>query len=348
MNTTEKELWQYLKDTEKPIVLYGMGNGADKIISVLEKYNIPFKGVFASDGFVRNKTFHGFKISSLKELEEKFGDMIVLLCFGSERPEVIEYIKGVARRHELYAPDVPVIGDGLFTMEFLKENAERFKAVYSLLADDLSRKTFKNIINFRLSGKPNYLFECSTPKDEPYKNFLSLDDNEHFMDLGAYNGDTVEDFITRIKNYKLITAVEPDAKSFSKLAANTENIENIKLVNAAISNICGIGFFDMKNGRNSSLGTSGTEAQLITIDKLSENTPPTYIKMDLEGEEINAIRGAFNTITNHRPKMLISAYHRTDDILTIPEEILKIRTDYKIYLRHFSALPAWDINYYFV
>ena len=210
----ETELWQYLKTASKPIVLYGMGNVADKIISDLENYNIPFKGVFASDGFVRSKTFHGFKISSLKELEEEFADMIVLLCFGSERPEVIEYIKGVANRHELYAPDVPVIGGGLFTTEFLKENNLRFQKVYSLLADDISRKTFENIINFRISGKIDYLFDCSVSSDEPYSTFLNLGDEEHFMDLGAYNGDTVYDFINRNPIYKFITAVEPDTKCF--------------------------------------------------------------------------------------------------------------------------------------
>ena len=85
----ERGLWQYLKTADKPIVLYGMGNGADKIIAVLESYGIGFDGVFASDGFVRNKTFHGHKIASYGELKQKFGDMIVLLCFGSERPEVI-------------------------------------------------------------------------------------------------------------------------------------------------------------------------------------------------------------------------------------------------------------------
>ena len=87
------ELWKYLKDTNKPIVLYGMGNGADKIIAVLESFGIEFKGVFASDGFVRNKLFHGFKISSYSELKEKFGEMIVLLCFGSSLPDVIDNIK---------------------------------------------------------------------------------------------------------------------------------------------------------------------------------------------------------------------------------------------------------------
>ena len=79
----ERDLWEYLKTATKPIVLYGMGNGADKIINILEQKGIEFKGVFASDGFVKDKIFHGHKLSSYEELKQKFGDMIVLVCFGS-------------------------------------------------------------------------------------------------------------------------------------------------------------------------------------------------------------------------------------------------------------------------
>ena len=70
--------------------------------------------------------------------------------------------------------------------------------------------------------------------------------------------------------------------------------------------------------------------------------------MDVEGEELSAIRGAEDTIFKSKPKMLISAYHRTDDFLKIPNAVLNIRDDYKIYLRHYPYLPAWDTNFYFV
>ena len=81
----EQDLWRYLKTVRKPIVLYGMGNGADKIIKVLKDFGIEISGVFATDGFVRDKYFHGFKLSSYSELKEKFGEMTVLLSFGSGR-----------------------------------------------------------------------------------------------------------------------------------------------------------------------------------------------------------------------------------------------------------------------
>lgn len=341
----EQELWKYLKTAQKPIVLYGMGNGADKIIAVLEKNGIEINGVFASDGFVRDKYFHGFKISSYDELKSKFGDMIVLLCFGSSRPEVMENILRIANEQELYAPEVPVIAGGLFNEAYYNANKQAFDFVYSRLSDELSKKTFENVIKYKLSGKINYLLECQVTTDEPYNSFLKLK-NENFIDLGAYNGDTVAEFINHTQNYTHITAVEPDIKTFKKLTKNTENLPNIELINACVSDKCGLLPFAMKGGRNSSLNDSGTLLKSITVDSLEQNA--TYIKMDVEGEEVGAILGAKETILKTKPKMLISAYHRTDDFIKIPQTVLGIRDDYKIYLRHFKSLPAWDTNFYFI
>lgn len=341
----ETELWQYLKTTEKPIVLYGMGNGADKIIKVLEEKGIEYKGVFASDGFVRDKLFHGHKISSYQSLKKKFGDMIVLLCFGSNLPDVIENILKIANEQELYAPEVPVIGGGLFDNAFLHKNGEILRFVYDRLADDISRHTFECILKYKLSGKINYLLDCQVDENEPYSSFLYLK-NELFLDLGAYNGDTALAFAEKHPDYVGITAVEPDKKTFKKLIINTGNLRNITHINACISDKCETVNFKMLGGRNSALGDGKDEIEAITVDSLNFN--PTYIKMDVEGEEVAAIRGAAQTILKCKPKMLISAYHRTDDFIAIPKAVFDIRNDYKIYIRHFKYLPAWDTNFYFV
>lgn len=344
----ETELWEYLEKTQKPIVLYGMGNGADKIINVLNEKNITFEGVFASDGFVRDKTFHGMKITSYREQKEKFGDMIVLLCFGSERAEVIENVKRISAEQELYAPDVPVVGNTLFDREYLQKNKDEFQKVYDLLADDLSRKTFENVINYKLSGKIKYLFDCETSSDEPYENFLKISKNESFLDLGAYNGDTVGEFISRCPDYSKITAVEPDKKSFKKLLKNTERFRDIECLNVGVSDFCGVAEFGMRSGRSSAVWGGDVTTPFITVDSIMDSAKPSFIKMDVEGEEENVILGTHNTIKTLKPKMLISCYHRTEDIINIPNAVFNVRKDYKLYMRHFSALPAWDINYYFV
>ena len=344
----ERELWQYLKTVEKPIVLYGMGNGADKIIKVLNECGIKFDGVFASDGFVRNKLFHGHKISSYADLKEKFGNMLVLLCFGSERPEVIANVKRIATEQELYAPEVPVIEGGLFTKSYYEQNKAEFDWVYEHLADDISKKTFINTIKYKISGKIDYLFDCEVSGDEPYESFLKLSKNENFLDLGAYTGDTVTDFIKRVGEYDSITAIEPDRKSYKKLCLNTEGLKNITTINAAVSDNDKKALFGMRGGRNSGVSDGKTEIEFLTVDSISQNNDITYIKMDVEGEELRVIKGATDTIKNNKPKMLVSCYHRTEDLITLPKAIYNIRCDYKLYMRHFSSLPAWDTNYYFV
>lgn len=344
----EKELWKHLKETKKPILLYGMGNGADKIIKVLNSYGINFEGVFASDSFVRNKLFHSKEILSYQQAKEKYPEMIVLLCFGSSRDDVRKNVLKISKEQELYAPEVPVISGGLFCEEYYLSNKEKFDTVYNRLADDISRKTFKNLIKYKISGKIEYLIDCEVSQDEPYESFLRFSDSETFLDLGAYTGDTVLDFVSRVNGYKKIYAVEPDLKNFKKLQKNTENFKEIEILNVGISHFCGNAPFNMSGGRNSKKEKGTKEIEFKTVDSILKNLEVTYIKMDVEGEEENAILGAKQTIFKSKPKMLISAYHKTDDLINLPETVLNIRKDYKLYIRHFKSLPAWDTNFYFI
>ena len=343
-----KDLWTYLKTANKPIVLYGMGNGADKIISVLNRYDIKISGVFASDGFVRQKVFHGFTVTDYKTAKETFGDMVVLVCFGSSLPDVIANIKRIAEEQELYAPDVPVYGDVLFNMEYVLQNKDKFAGVYERLADDLSKKVFHNAIMYKLTGKTDYLFECETPINEIYQNILKFENDEVYFDLGAYRGDTVEEFLSVVDNYSKIVAVEPDFKTYNKLCLATNDVKNITNINACVSDVDGQMSFEMNGSRGSTIGKGDDTITSVTIDSMARENLPTYIKMDIEGAELSAIRGGADVIANHRPKMQIATYHRSEDLILIPQEVLSLRDDYKVYLRHFPSLPCWDMSYYFI
>ena len=342
------DLWDKLKATKKPIVLYGMGNGADKIISVLQSKGIEISGVFASDDFVRNKVFHGFKVEKYSDLKARYKDMVVLLCFGTTLENVLQNIKRIASEQELYAPDVPVYGDVLFDGKYLENNRAYFERIYSLLADDISRKVFENTVKYKLSGKLQYLYDCETEPDELYESFLHLGDREIFVDLGAYRGDTVADFLSRVKSYSHIFAVEPDPKTFKKLTEQTKGIENITLINACVSDKSGKAPFDMNGSRGASISEGGALTDSVCIDDIPINSSQTLIKMDIEGAEKSAIYGGKNTILKYKPKMQISCYHKSEDLLQIPQAVLDIRSDYKIYMRHFKSVPAWDTCYYFI
>ncbi len=340
------DIWTRLKSETKPILLYGTGNGADKILDELERLKIKVSGVFASSGFVRDRIFRGFRVLSLAEAEEIFGDFIALFSFGSNRPEVIENIKSIMQRHTLLAPEVPVCGGAIFNMDFAKKHKDKLEKAYSLLADEQSKKVFEQTTLFKLDGDISRLFACETPEDEAFNNIIRLKEGDSFLDLGAYNGDTVADFIKRVGKYSHITAVEPDKKSFAKLVRNTNGL-NLRLINAAISESCGPIPFSFKSSRGS-VADGDDLINSVTIDEICRETAFDYIKFDVEGKELEAICGGKNTIKKDRPKMLVSAYHKSDDYFSIPLTVNKLNPDYKIYMRHYPYVPAWDTNFYFI
>ena len=160
MNVTIKtDLWHYLASEGRPVVMYGMGNGADKIIAVCEKYGVEISDFFASDGFVRCHSFHGKTVISYSDMKEKYKGQnpIVLLSFASSLPDVMALFKKVGKECELYAPDVPVFGETLFTIEFFEENRARFERIYEFLADDESKRIYTNVICYKLTGDIKYL-----------------------------------------------------------------------------------------------------------------------------------------------------------------------------------------------
>lgn len=341
-------LWEALKNNDKPIVLYGMGDGADKILNELGRRGICAAGVFASDEFCRGQSFRGFPVISYAQAKERFGDMTVLVAFGTHLPEVMERIKRIGYEQELYVPDVPVYGEELFDMDYLKKHETELGQAYSLLADEASRQAFRDIVDYKISGKPEYLYSCESSIEEAYERVLCLGRRECYVDAGAYTGDTIRELIRYTGGYEKIFAFEPDEKNYRKLKRFAESLSNIECFRAAIYSQKGELCFRQRGGRNSAAGQSGIRIPADTLDRLLTGEPITYIKYDVEGMEQEAVRGTENVIRERKPKLLVSAYHRSEDIFRIPLLLREIRPDYRVYLRHHPCLPAWDMNYYFV
>jgi hypothetical protein len=89
------DMWDALAAEKRPIVVYGMGNGADKLIERFGKYNIEISDFFASDGFVRGHTFHGMRVKSFSEIKETYSDFVIVLSFASNREDVIEMLSQI-------------------------------------------------------------------------------------------------------------------------------------------------------------------------------------------------------------------------------------------------------------
>lgn len=346
MNIVKESLWEKLKETKKPIYLYGTGNGADKILDILNEKDIKVSGIFASDGFVRSRVFRGFDVCSYSAAKEKDPEMVVLMAFGSEREDVRENVLRIKNEQEFYCPDVPLYGEGLFDFSYFEENREEAEKIFSLLADEKSKEVYENIINAKISGDISYLISSETTAKEEYE-ILNLSSNEIFMDLGAYRGDTIAEFLSFADSYEKIYAVEPDTKTYKKLLENTKEL-NIECVNAAIYNKDETLFMQSNKGRGTSVSDSGTQFPGRSVDSILNSQKVTFIKMDVEGSEALAIDGAKESIKNYKPKLKIAAYHRNEDLFSIPLKVLSIRDDYKLYVRHRPSFPAWDVDFIFI
>ncbi len=342
-------VWQRLKTDGKPVVLYGMGDGADKVLNAFERYKIKASAVMASDDFVRGQSFHGFEVKRLSQLEEEYGDFNIALCFASQLEDVMSHIKSVAKRHTVLVPSVPAFGNTLFDNDFISQNAEAMKNAYTLLGDELSKKVYKNVLKFYYTGELYLLDEITTDKDEAFKSLLNLSDSEVYVDLGAYNGDTIDEFLHYCKGtYRKIVAFEPNAKNFAKLQTHCRNMSNIDLWQLGAYSRNTVLTFNNKAGRNSAISDKGVETRVAAVDSILCGLAASYIKADVEGADIETILGMKKTLQNFKPKLNFAAYHRFEDIFRLPLLIKQINHEYKIFLRHHPYIPAWDTNLYCV
>lgn len=343
-------LWERLAATEKPIVLYGMGNGAEKIIRALAHYGKRPDGVFASDDFVRGQTFLGYQVKKYSYFAEVYGEFIVLVAFGSQKPDVLANILRIDREQETYAPHVPLFGEGLFDKAYFMAHERELQEVYERLADDASRRVLALLCNYFISGKIAYLMAAVSDEAED-RRLLNLNGEEVYLDLGAYNGDTVREFAAAVgQHYRQILALEPDRKNFRKLLQSTEKMPRFTGINRGVWREKSSLFFASKAGRNSALSPQGTRSvECLTVDDIQQvfaEAPITYIKMDVEGSERQALLGAAATIRRHKPKLLVSAYHRNEDLFSLPRLIWQYDPSYTVYLRHHLYIPGWENNYY--
>lgn len=348
------DLWSYLQSTGKKILMYGMGNGADKILSICERYGIEVSDFFASDGFVRGHLFHGKRVLSYSEACEKYGrdNMIVLLSFASSLPDVLANIYRIAEECELYAPDVPVCGENLFNYEFFKENEGKICQTERLLADEKSVEVFTDVINYKLSGDVRWLQNGHSDFSEVYR-LLDAEKFERIADLGAYNGDTLREIAPFAPNLKEAVAFEPDRRNHKKLESYAESEERFKItaIKAAAWKGKETLLFDGSGNRNSTLISAGIEVNrppktvevaAESLDHILGGEGIDYIKFDVEGAEKEAIEGSLETIRKYRPALMISLYHRSEDVFELPLMIHERFPDYKFYIRRREYIPAWD------
>ena len=358
----KRDLWETLAASKKTVVLYGMGNGADKILDVCRAKGIAVSGVFASDGFSRGNLFHGMPVMTWDGAKETWGreNLTVLLAFGTSRPEVLENILRIHSEAELLVPDVPAFGDTLFDRAFFEAHREELAAARALLSDDESRRIFDLIVEYKLTGNLELLLAAQSDADTVWRELVHPEKIRCAADLGAYNGDTVRELLSKASTVKSVVAMEPDARNYKKLAdyAAGETRAEVRAVNAGAWNVETVLTFEKSGNRNASFDQNRSavlssrpvklvEMQAKPLDAVLDGSRVDYIKYDVEGSEREAILGSQKTLDRHSPTLLVSLYHRSEDLFALPLLLHERFPAYNaFYLRRFGGVPAWDLNLY--
>ena len=173
-----------------------------------------------------------------------------------------------------------------------------------------------------------------------------------FIDGGSLNLSDTRYYIESNMNFEKVYAFEPSEKNYeickqikSKFLDDDERIE---IVNKGLWSDEKVLCFT-ENAGSSCLSNKGEETVEVTsIDQYLEGKEKvSYIKMDIEGAEMEALKGAKNTIIHDKPDLAICIYHKDEDILEIPKYILELNPDYTLYIRHYSCY-VWETVLYAV
>lgn len=234
---------------------------------------------------------------------------------------------------------------GDFKEDYLA-NQEEYKKTYELLADEKSKEIFEKIINFKISFDFTFMEGFTNNYEEQYfdKELIPDFKNISFLDGGAYVGDTLEQIVKNYPDYKKIYCIEPNELHLKIAKRDFGDLRDVEFIN------CGLGLEKQElkeENTNTHHGNHNYQAvNLNSVDNLIDEKVD-FIKLDIEGAEQDAIRGAKKTIEKYTPLLAICIYHKASDWYIVPKLVLEINKNYDVYIRHYME-GIYETVMYFI
>lgn len=324
-------------------VIFGAGNCGHKIYDLFQEYHIEVRA-FCDNRLAGNiDQVTGLKIVSPEELRDAFAGSSILLCVDSE-----EDCHDITRQLQQLGVDISRLRrmHRYFywkTEQYFAANRERYRKVYGLLEDELSRQVYLKKLEktflLRSMGGGNVI---SPAAEEYFDEKAALTDQEVFIDCGGYDGDTSVSFIKHCRGkYKDIVIFEPESCKKEKIAENMGKHPYTLYQYGVWSGHEKLSFSALGTAASqiSEHGTGGSVIETVSLDETVYDRRPTYIKMDIEGAEQEALKGAAKIIRDYRPKLAVCIYHKPGDMFEIPEMVKALNPDYRLYVRQYT--DAW-------
>lgn len=195
-----------------------------------------------------------------------------------------------------------------------------------------------------------FLVENYVDKNQYFDDkIIRFGEHEVFLDCGCYDFETSQIFLQKCPNYEKVICFEPNEDNRKIILQKMRQLPKgkIELLPYGVWNERDTLYFE-GSGSSAMISNKGKQkVEVVSIDETIRDRV-TFIKMDIEGSELNALRGAAKMIVDNKPRLAISIYHKSEDILEIPAFILSIIPEYRLYLRHYSNYFATETVLYAV
>ncbi|MDE3271243.1 FkbM family methyltransferase [Pseudoalteromonas sp. G4] len=305
------------------------------------------------DDFTSEEEHNGQPIIKLENLATNKNDFIVINCVLNAKPRTaIKRLESVGIKNFFNYSELNKAYKEISLPEFVEQTrssllnrGSEWVELYDRLNDNASRKVLKDVLRYRVSGDPSLLSEYDfRPKDQYFEDFMEYSE-EVFVDAGGFTGDTTEEFCLRYPDYKKVYLFEPNPNNLKLAKERLTNFSDIEFIEKGVSDTeTVLRFFE--DGSASIVSDNGDiSIPVVPIDSAIKSEI-SLIKMDLEGWESHALKGAEKHILEDHPKLAIAVYHHPNDFLDLSKQILNIRDDYDIYLRHYTESWIETIMYF--
>jgi FkbM family methyltransferase len=337
----------------KPLILYGCGILCSTVISVFKDFGLPVTAV--SDSYktgIYQDT--GSQIIPPDRLKEEYPDANIVICS-------FQYADGIkSRLNSLGFTDAHIFMASHASIRFMhpsvfeREYLKGYEWAYDFFKDDISKRILEDRISMYLVG--TYMTKTSAVPIYFDPEFIALKDHEVFIDGGAYIGDTAEAFIKQMhkcgKEYSHIYSFEPDSAALIKAVQNLRQYTNADVIGKGLWSCEDELKFFSDGGHASSTFIGGLRTVTVPVTSLDsyfakkpDEVLPTYIKMDIEGAEKEALKGSADVILRKHPKLAVCAYHKPEDVYVLPKLIHEIDPSYRFALRQCADGPYDTVLY---
>lgn len=352
---------------EKSLVLVGAGNLGRQVLESLRRDGIEPLAFADNNAAIQGTYIDGVQVLTRQAAAEKFGASAAFVVtiwntdhsFIKTRKELTDMncrkvVSAIPLRWKYSTALLPFFW--LDIPSKTSANVSLIKSAFTLWDDEFSRQEYVAQLKFRIRGDFDSISEPITQESYFPETLFNLMPNEKFVDCGAYDGITIKNFL-RIQNYFTgkIVAYEPDPANYGLLKQYVSNLNesdkrNILCLPFAVGAKREKVHFNATSTMGSSISEKGLlEVECVTLDEnLTENhIVPTYIKMDIEGGELDALNGASSIIKKEMPILAICLYHRYDDLWRIPLFINSLTNEYRLFLRP-HEIEGWQLMCYAV